>query len=149
MVKHTIIRYKIAQNVRSRRLKRGYTLKALADKTGIKYHMLLKYEQGAYGIPTGELRKIANALSDKVGILFPRRKVLRENNCFDEDRIQKIYDIMGKYIQAGERESCKAIYALTQSIRAQKESNAKAARIKMARSMLEAGYTTITTILID
>ncbi|MFP3027516.1 MAG: helix-turn-helix domain-containing protein, partial [Wolbachia sp.] len=46
-IKHiNATRYKIAQKVRSWRLKRGYTLKALADKTGIKYYTLLKYEQG-------------------------------------------------------------------------------------------------------
>lgn len=48
-----------------------------------------------------------------------------------------MYNFMGKYTQTRERESRKAIYALTQSVRAQKESNAKAARIKMARNMLE------------
>ncbi|ONI58346.1 hypothetical protein N499_0018 [Wolbachia pipientis wVitA] len=36
------IRYKIAQKVRSWRLKRKYTLKDLVDKTSINYHTLLR-----------------------------------------------------------------------------------------------------------
>ncbi|WP_353274104.1 hypothetical protein [Wolbachia endosymbiont (group A) of Ennomos erosarius] len=46
------IRYKIAQKVRSWRLKQKYTLKDLVDKTGKNYHTLLRYEQGTCGIPT-------------------------------------------------------------------------------------------------
>ncbi|WP_353269879.1 helix-turn-helix domain-containing protein [Wolbachia endosymbiont (group A) of Myopa testacea] len=89
-------RYKIAQNVRNWRLKRKYTLKDLVDKTGIKCHMLLRYEQGICGIPIKKLKVIAKALSIDVRNLFPRRKAL------------------------------KAIYALTQSIRAEEESDVKA-----------------------
>lgn len=53
------IRYKIAQKIRSWRLKQKYTLKDLVDKTGIKYHTLLRYEQGTCGIPTKKLKVIA------------------------------------------------------------------------------------------
>ncbi|WP_264719191.1 WO male-killing family protein Wmk [Wolbachia endosymbiont (group A) of Lasioglossum morio] len=137
-IKHTnATRYKIAQKIRSWRLKRGYTLKALADKTGIKYYTLLKYEQGVQGIPTKDIKRLADAFSTKAGTLFPRRKVLRENCCFDKAKEQAIYNLTA---QTRTRESRKAIYALTQSVRAQKESNAKEARVRIAQNLLKAGF---------
>ncbi|WP_319803678.1 helix-turn-helix domain-containing protein [Wolbachia endosymbiont (group A) of Volucella inflata] len=57
-------------------VKKKYTIKDLADKTGIKYYTLLKYEQGVQGIPTADLKRLADAFSIKAGTLFPRRKVL-------------------------------------------------------------------------
>ncbi|WCR58318.1 helix-turn-helix domain-containing protein [Wolbachia endosymbiont of Ctenocephalides felis wCfeJ] len=136
--KHTILaRYKIAENIRSWILKRKYTVKDLSNKTGIGYYTLLRYVQGKCGIPTGELKKIASALD--VRSLFPKRKMLKENG-FGKVKDQIMYNFMGRYTQTRERESRKAIYALTQSVRAQKESNAKTARIKMARNMLEVGF---------
>ncbi len=56
MMANISIRYKIAQKVRSWRLKRKYTLKDLVDKTSINYHTLLRYEQGTCGIPTEKLK---------------------------------------------------------------------------------------------
>ncbi len=74
MAKHTTvsIRYQIAQKVRSWRLKRKYTIKDLAEKTGIKYYTLLRYEQGICGIPDEELQTIADALSVSLSDLLPR-----------------------------------------------------------------------------
>ncbi len=135
MAKRTTIsiRYEIAQNVRSWILKRKYTVKDLANKTGIGYYTLLRYVQGKCGIPTGELKKIANALN--VRSLFPKQKVLRENG-FGKVKDQMMYNFMAQ------TKGRKAIYALTQSIRAQKESNAKAARIRMAKNMFEMRFAT-------
>jgi len=126
------VRYKKAQKVRSWRLKRKYTIKDLAEKTGIKYYTLLRYEQGICGIPVGELQIIADALSVSLSDLLPRQKVLRENRCCD--KTQWIYNFIAK------TRGRKAIYALTKSIRAEEESAIKAARIRMARNMLKAGF---------
>ncbi|MEC4734937.1 MAG: helix-turn-helix transcriptional regulator [Wolbachia endosymbiont of Halictus tumulorum] len=134
MINSNPARYKIAQKVRSWRFRRKCTVKDLADKTGIKYYTLLKYEQEVQGIPTEDLKRLANALSIKAGGLFPRRKVLRENCCFDKAKEQAIYNLMA---QTRER---KAIYALTQSVRAQKESNVKEARVRIAQNLLKAGF---------
>ncbi|WP_338476482.1 helix-turn-helix transcriptional regulator [Wolbachia endosymbiont (group A) of Nomada hirtipes] len=123
MKKSNPARYKIAQKVRSWRLKRKYTIKDLADKTGIKYHALLRYEQGICGIPIKKLKVIAKALSIDVGNLFPRRKALGEKHCFDK---QLMYNFIEKYTKTSGRELRKAIYALTQSIRAEEESDVKA-----------------------
>ncbi|WP_265026891.1 helix-turn-helix domain-containing protein [Wolbachia endosymbiont (group A) of Bombylius major] len=120
MKKSNPARYKIGQKVRSWRLRRKCTVKDLVDKTDIKYYTLLKYEQGVQGIPTEDLKRLADALSIKAGGLFSRQKVLRENCCFDKAKEQAIYNLMA---QTRER---KAIYALTQSIRAEEESDVKA-----------------------
>ncbi|QJT94914.1 helix-turn-helix domain-containing protein [Wolbachia endosymbiont of Diaphorina citri] len=130
------IRYQIAQKVRSWRLKRKYTLKDLAGKANINYHTLLRYEQGTCGIPIEKLKILAGALSIPVGNLFPRRKVLKESCCFDEARSQEMYNFIEK--TGGH----KAIYALTKSVRAEEESNIKAARIRIARNLVKAGFDT-------
>ncbi|WP_353287789.1 helix-turn-helix domain-containing protein [Wolbachia endosymbiont (group B) of Gerris lacustris] len=136
MAKHTTvsIRYQIAQKVRSWRLKRKYTLKDLVDKTSINYHTLLRYEQGTCGIPIERLKVIANALSIPIRNLFPRRKVLKEDSCFDKAKTQEMYNFIEK--TGGH----KAIYALTKSIRTEEESNIKAARIRIAKNLVKAEF---------
>ncbi|WP_143688835.1 WO male-killing family protein Wmk [Wolbachia endosymbiont of Laodelphax striatellus] len=128
------IRYQIAQKVRSWRLKRKYILKDLVGKTGINYHTLIRYEQGTCGIPTERLKVIADALSISIKNLFPRQKVLKENSCFDKAKTQEMYNFIEK--TGGH----KAIYALTKSVRAEEESNIKAARIKIAKNLVKAGF---------
>ncbi|WP_353288567.1 helix-turn-helix transcriptional regulator [Wolbachia endosymbiont (group A) of Pogonocherus hispidulus] len=123
------VRYKIAQKVRSWRLKRKYTIKDLADKTGINYHTLRRYELGVCGIPDEELQTIADALSVSLSDLLPRQKVLKENRCCDKTQW------MSNFIE--KTRGRKAIYALTKSIRAEEESAIKAARIRMAKNMLK------------
>lgn len=138
MAKHTTvsIRYQIAQKVRSWRLKRKYTLKDLAGKANINYHTLLRYEQGTCGIPIEKLKIIAESLSIPIRNLFPRRKVLREDSCFDKAKTEEMYNFIEK--TGGH----KAIYALTKSIRTEEESNIKAARIRIAKNLVKAGFAT-------
>ncbi|WP_264719461.1 helix-turn-helix domain-containing protein [Wolbachia endosymbiont (group B) of Eucosma cana] len=138
MAKYTTvsIRYQIAQRARSWRLKRKYTLKDLVGKTGINYHTLLRYEQGTCGIPIERLKVIAEALSIPIRNLFPRQKVLKEDSCFDKAKTQEMYNFIEK--TGGH----KAIYALTKSIRAEEESNIKAARIKIAKNLVKSGFAT-------
>ncbi len=52
------IRYKIAQKVRSWRLKRGYTQKDLAGKIGVTYQVVLQYEKGTRKISIEKLYAI-------------------------------------------------------------------------------------------
>ncbi len=128
------IRYKIAQKVRSWRLKQKYTLKDLVEKTGIKYHTLLRYEQGACGIPTKKLKVIAEELSVHVGSLFPRQKLLRENCSFNKEWM---YNFIAK-IKG--QESCTLIRDLTGFIQAEEENNVKAARVSMAKNLAKVGF---------
>uniref|UniRef100_A0AAU7YNY9 Helix-turn-helix transcriptional regulator n=1 Tax=Wolbachia endosymbiont of Oeneis ivallda TaxID=3171168 RepID=A0AAU7YNY9_9RICK len=138
MAKYTTIslRYQIAQKVRSWRLKQKYTLKDLVGKTGINYHTLLRYEQGTCGIPIERLKVIAEALSIPIRNLFPRQKVLKEDSCFDKAKTQEMYNFIEK--TGGH----KAIYMLTKSVRAEEESNIKAARIKIAKNLVKSGFAT-------
>ncbi|WP_047759680.1 MAG: helix-turn-helix transcriptional regulator [Wolbachia endosymbiont of Armadillidium vulgare] len=133
------IRYQIAQKVRSWRLKRKYTLKDLVGKANINYHTLLRYEQGTCGIPIERLKVIAETLSIPIRNLFPRQKVLKENSCFDKAKTQEMYNFIEKYKRI---EGRKAIYALTKSIRTEEESNIKAARIRIAKNLVKAGFAT-------
>ncbi|QMV46174.1 helix-turn-helix transcriptional regulator [Wolbachia pipientis] len=139
MAKYTTvsIRYQIAQKVRSWRLKQKYTLKDLAGKAEINYHTLLRYEQGTCGIPIEKLKILAESLSIPIRNLFPRRKVLKEDSCFDKAKTQEMYNFIGKYKKI---EGRKAIYMLTKSVRAEEESNIKAARIRIARNLVKAGF---------
>ncbi|UFO00280.1 helix-turn-helix transcriptional regulator [Wolbachia endosymbiont of Corcyra cephalonica] len=131
------IRYQIAQKVRNWRLKRKYTLKDLAGKANINYHTLIRYEQGTCGIPTEKLKILAESLSIPIRNLFPRRKVLKEDSCFDKAKTQEMYNFIEKYKKI---EGRKAIYALTKSIRTEEESNIKAARIRIANNLVKEGF---------
>ncbi|XP_076547719.1 uncharacterized protein LOC117610162 [Osmia lignaria lignaria] len=72
MAKNTTIsiRYQIAKNIRSWILRRKYTVKDLANKTGIGYYTLLRYAKGKCGILTKNLKRIANELSVSVDNLL-------------------------------------------------------------------------------
>ncbi len=93
-------------------------------------------KQGTCGIPIERLKVIANALSIPIRNLFPRRKVLKESSCFDKAKIEEMYNFIEK---TGGR---KAIYALAKSVRAEEESNIKAARIRIAKNLVKAGFDT-------
>ncbi|MFP3025551.1 MAG: hypothetical protein ACEY3L_04635 [Wolbachia sp.] len=77
-----------------------------------------------------QLKSLAEALSIPIRNLFPRRKVLKESSCFDEARSQEMYSFIEK------TGGYKAIYAF---VRAEEESNIKAARIKIAKDLVKAG----------
>ncbi|WP_458694761.1 WO male-killing family protein Wmk [Wolbachia endosymbiont (group B) of Ischnura elegans] len=72
-----------------------------------------------------------------VGNLFPGRKVLKESSCFEKAKTEEMYNFIEKYKKI---EGRKAIYALTKSVRAEEESNIKAARIRIARNLVKAGF---------
>ncbi|WP_237350003.1 helix-turn-helix domain-containing protein [Wolbachia endosymbiont of Cylisticus convexus] len=93
-------------------------------------------KQGACGIPIEKLKILADALSVPIRNLFPRRKVLKEDSCFDKAKTQEMYNFIEK--TGGH----KAIYALTKSVRAEEESNIKAARIRIAKNLVKAGFDT-------
>ncbi|WP_281508674.1 WO male-killing family protein Wmk [Wolbachia endosymbiont (group B) of Pandemis cinnamomeana] len=135
MAKYTTvsIRYQIAQKVRSWRLKRKYTLKDLVDKASINYHTLLRYEQGTCGIPIEKLKILAESLSIPIRNLFPGRRVLKESSCFEKAKTEEMYNFIEK--TGGH----KAIYAFVQ---AEEESNIKAARTRIARNLVKAGFNT-------
>ena len=60
--------------IRYWRKKRGWSLKALQEKTQIPFQTLSQYERGKADPPTQRLVCIAEALGIPVGALFPRRR---------------------------------------------------------------------------
>jgi transcriptional regulator with XRE-family HTH domain len=60
----------IGQNVRANRLSRGLTQKKLADRIGVTFQQVQKYEEGANGARGSRLVQIAKALDVPVLELF-------------------------------------------------------------------------------
>ncbi len=76
------IRYKIAQKVRSWRLKRGYTQKDLAEKVSVTYQVVLQYEKGTRKISIEKLYAMAEVLSINITDLIP---VSNEKICLEDE----------------------------------------------------------------
>lgn len=79
---NTSIRYKIAQKVRSWRLKRGYTQKDLAGRIGVTYQIVLQYEKGTRKILIEKLYSIGKVLSISITDLIP---VSNEKICLEDE----------------------------------------------------------------
>jgi transcriptional regulator with XRE-family HTH domain len=60
----------IGQNIRANRLSRGLTQKGLADKIGVTFQQVQKYEEGANGARGSRLVQIAKALDVPILELF-------------------------------------------------------------------------------
>ena len=60
----------IGQNIRANRLSRGLTQKMLADKIGVTFQQVQKYEEGANGARGSRLVQIAKALDIPIRELF-------------------------------------------------------------------------------
>ncbi len=97
---NTLIKYQIAQKVRSWRLKRGYTQKDLAGKIGVTYQIVLQYEKGTRKISIEKLYAIAEILSIGIVDLIP---VSNEKICF-EDEGEKILNLVRKYKTINDQE---------------------------------------------
>ena len=57
----------IGQNIRANRLSRGLTQETLADKIGVTFQQVQKYEEGANGARGSRLVQIAKALDVPAG----------------------------------------------------------------------------------
>ncbi len=60
----------VGRNVRIRRISRGLSQAQLADRLGITFQQVQKYETGANRIGTGRLVRIASILSVPISALF-------------------------------------------------------------------------------
>ncbi|WP_264376942.1 MULTISPECIES: WO male-killing family protein Wmk [unclassified Wolbachia] len=129
------IRYKIAQKVRSWRLKRGYTQKDLAGKIGVTYQIVLQYEKGTRKISIEKLCAIAKVLSINITDLIP---VSNEKICF-EDKGEEILNLVRKYKTINDQELRKVFYLLTKFTRVGEKSSKKAEKVKIAKGLVKAG----------
>ncbi len=129
------IRYKIAQKVRSWRLKQGYTQKDLAGKIGVTYQIVLQYEKGTRKISIEKLYAIAEVLSINITDLIP---VSNEKICF-EDEGEEILNLIRKYKKINDQELRRMFCLLTKIARVSEENSKKTERIKIAKGLVKAG----------
>ncbi|WP_425386576.1 WO male-killing family protein Wmk [Wolbachia endosymbiont (group A) of Barypeithes pellucidus] len=129
------IRYKIAQKVRSWRLKRGYTQKDLAKKIGVTYQIVLQYEKGTRKISIEKLCAIAKVLSINITDLIP---VSNEKICF-EDKGEEILNLVREYKKINDQELRRMFCLLTKFVQVSEKSSKKTERIKIAKGLVKAG----------
>ncbi|WP_353272725.1 helix-turn-helix domain-containing protein [Wolbachia endosymbiont (group A) of Urophora cardui] len=126
------IRYKIAQKVRSWRLKRGYTQKDLAGKIGVTYQIVLQYEKGIRKISIEKLYAIAKVLSVDIIDLIP---VSNEKACFKNEEL----NLIREYKKINDHELRRMFCLLTKFVQVSEKSSKKTERIKIAKGLVKAG----------
>ncbi len=129
------IRYKIAQKVRSWRLKRGYTQKDLAGKIGVTYQIVLQYEKGTRKISIEKLYAIAEVLSVGIIDLIP---VSNEKICLKNEE-EEILNLVREYKKINDQELRRMLCLLTKIARVSEENSKKTERIKIAKALVKAG----------
>jgi transcriptional regulator with XRE-family HTH domain len=76
----------IGQNIRVRRLAIGFTQERLAEKLGVTFQQVQKYEKGVNRVGSGRLHEIAGLLEVPVASLFggeDKQKKSRGSSPFD------------------------------------------------------------------
>ncbi len=126
------IRYKIAQKVRSWRLKRGYTQKDLAGKIGVTYQIVLQYEKGTRKISIEKLYAIAEILSIGIVDLIP---VSNEKICLEDEEL----NLVRKYKTINDQELRRMFCLLTKFVQVSEKNSKKTERIKIAKGLIKAG----------
>ncbi|WP_338482351.1 helix-turn-helix transcriptional regulator [Wolbachia endosymbiont (group A) of Ophion costatus] len=129
------IRYQIAQKVRSWRLKRGYTQKDLAGKIGVTYQIVLQYEKGTRKISIEKLYAMAEILSINIKDLIP---VSNEKICL-EDEGEEILNLVREYKKINDQELRKIFCLLTKFVQIGEKSSKKAEKIKIAKGLVKGG----------
>ncbi len=129
------IKYKIAQNVKSWRLKRGYTQKDLAKKISVTYQIVLQYEKGTCKISIEKLYAMAAILSVNSTGHFP---VSNEKICF-EDKGEEILNLVREYKKINDQELRKIFCLLTKFVQISEKSSKKTERIKIAKGLVKGG----------
>ncbi|WP_264338150.1 WO male-killing family protein Wmk [Wolbachia endosymbiont (group A) of Cheilosia soror] len=129
------IRYKIAQKVKSWRLKRGYTQKDLAEKIGVTYQIVLQYEKGTRKISIEKLCAIAKVLSINITDLIP---VSNEKICF-EDKGEEILNLVREYKKINDQELRRMFCLLTKFVQVSEKSSRKAEKVKIAKGWVKEG----------
>ncbi|WP_353285942.1 helix-turn-helix domain-containing protein [Wolbachia endosymbiont (group A) of Rhorus exstirpatorius] len=129
------IRYQIAQKVRSWRLKRGYTQKDLAGKIGVTYQIVLQYEKGTRKTSIEKLYAMAEILSINIKDLIP---VSNEKICL-EDEGEEILNLVREYKKINDQELRKIFCLLTKFVQIGEKSSKKAEKIKIAKGLVKGG----------
>ncbi|WP_264720180.1 WO male-killing family protein Wmk [Wolbachia endosymbiont (group B) of Eucosma cana] len=129
---NTLIKYQIAQKVRSWRLKRGYTQKDLAGKIGVTYQIVLQYEKGTRKISIEKLYAIAEVLSVGIIDLIP---VSNEKICLKNEEL----NLVREYKKINGQELRRMFCLLTKFVQVSEKNSKKTERIKIAKGLVKAG----------
>ncbi|WP_264686517.1 WO male-killing family protein Wmk [Wolbachia endosymbiont (group B) of Rhopobota naevana] len=125
----------IGQEVRNRRLTKGYTQKDLAKKIGTTYQVILQYEKGTRKISIEKLYAIAKVLSVDIIDLIP---VSNEKICF-EDEGEKILNLVREYKKINDQELRRMFCLLTKFVQVSEKNSKKTERIKIAKGLVKGG----------
>ncbi|WP_264338144.1 WO male-killing family protein Wmk [Wolbachia endosymbiont (group A) of Cheilosia soror] len=130
-----LIRYQIAQKIRSWRLKRGYTQKDLARKIGVTYQIVLQYEKGTRKISIEKLYAMAEVLSIGIVDLIPASK---EKSCLEDER-EEILNLIREYKKISVQELRRMFCLLTKFVQVSEKSSKKAEKVKIAKGLIKGG----------
>ncbi|WP_353279025.1 helix-turn-helix domain-containing protein [Wolbachia endosymbiont (group B) of Longitarsus flavicornis] len=125
----------IGQEVRNRRLAKGYTQKDLAKKIGTTYQVILQYEKGTRKISIEKLYAIAKVLSISITDLIP----VSNEKIRLEDEEEEILNLVRKYKTINDQELRKVFYLLAKFTRVGEKSSRKSEKIKIAKGLVKGG----------
>ncbi|UPA55015.1 helix-turn-helix transcriptional regulator [Wolbachia pipientis] len=125
----------IGQEVRNRRLAKGYTQKDLAKKTGTTYQVILQYEKGTRRISIKKLYELAEALSTTARDLACGQEVSNEERYEEEE----VLNLVRRHKEIKDQELRETFYLLTKFIRISEERSGKAVKIEVAKGLVKEG----------
>lgn len=114
----------IGQEVRNRRLAKGYTQKDLAKKIDTTYQVILQYEKGTRRISIKKLYELAEALSTTARDLACGQEVSNEERYEEEE----ILNLVRRHKEIKDQELRETFYLLTKFIRISEEESGKAVK---------------------
>ncbi|MFO0754274.1 MAG: helix-turn-helix domain-containing protein [Thermodesulfovibrionales bacterium] len=110
---------KIEQLIREIRKAKGLSQMQLAERIGITYQQIQKYERGVSSLSVRRLQQIADALGVPLSLFFPaeRDRVAEQVPCYGEltDEEQAL---LSSFRSIGDREIRKAVLSLLQALHA-------------------------------
>jgi transcriptional regulator with XRE-family HTH domain len=114
----------IGQNIRKRRLLLGMTQEQLADKLGVTFQQVQKYEKGVNRVGSGRLYKIAEIFEVPIMIFFDGEKQAatsrREKSPYDLLDDPMTLQMLNEFTKIKDRETQRSILTLVERIRGSK-----------------------------
>jgi transcriptional regulator with XRE-family HTH domain len=109
----------IGHNIRVRRLAIGLTQEQLAEKLGVTFQQVQKYEKGANRVGSGRLHEIAGLLEVPVAALFggeDKQKKSRGSSPFDLLSDPLTMQMAKEFSKIGDRDERRAVLNLVEAM---------------------------------
>jgi transcriptional regulator with XRE-family HTH domain len=109
----------IGQNIRVRRLAIGFTQERLAEKLGVTFQQVQKYEKGVNRVGSGRLHEIAGLLEVPVASLFggeDKQKKSRDSSPFGLLSDPLTMQMAKEFSKIGDRDERRAVLNLVESM---------------------------------